>query len=219
MRWKIITVLIITSLICAWIYLRTIGLFGDLETLIFSLLSIILPLIIPYCFQPRVVLKIENIRLDKKQVNHNIGYYLKATMVNKGKKIGLNIDAHFDIKNDLDKSPHLLYVATETMHGQKNVSIEEKPFNEQIGYAWVLDKKGYQTGSLKELRHGDKVDLLFPYHPFGFGLGGQGSFKWFESEYLLKLERGKKYKVKIAVKGEDSEKNTVEATKKGKIKV
>ncbi|MEM3550864.1 MAG: hypothetical protein QXQ94_05750 [Candidatus Bathyarchaeia archaeon] len=188
MRWKIITLLIITFLIVAWIYLRTIGFLGNWETVIFSLLSIILPLI-PYCFQLRVVLKIENARFDKKQVNDSLGYYLTATVLNKGKKIALNIDARFDIKDDSGKTPSLLYVEIETIRGQKIVRTEEKPFNAHIGYAWILEGERYPLRALKELRQNDKVILLFPYHPFEAAVGN----KSFSSEYLIRLETGKEY--------------------------
>lgn len=206
---KLITLLIITILIVAWIYLRTIGFLGDWETVIFSLLSIILPLI-PHCFQPKVVLKIEDVRFDKKQVGDSLGYHLTATILNKGKKIALNIDACFDIKDDSGKSPSLLYVEIETVRGQKNVRAEEKPFDAHIGYAWILEGERYPLRALKELRQNDKVILLFPHNPFEVAVGN----KLYSSEYLIRLETGKEYEVKVAVKGEDFEKIQSKQVKK-----
>lgn len=221
LKGKIITVLIIAFLIGAWIYLRIIGFLGDWETVIFSLLSIILPLI-PYCFQPKVVLKIKNVRFtDEKQVNHDIGYYLKATVINKGKKICFNIDACFDIKDESGKPPPLLCIKTVETNGEKSVSTEIKPFDEKLEYVWVKD--GYPHGRiLEELRHGDEFDLIFPWVPLGevmrFSFETH-NFDLTKTECLLKLDSNKRYQVKITVKGEDSERNTVEATKKVKMKV
>jgi hypothetical protein len=217
LKWKIITLTIIFLIVAGIIfYLRTVGILGDLEALFLTIISAFLysvPSVIPYYFQPRVALKIGEVTFHEKKVNHNIGYYLKTTVLNKGKKIGLNLDARFEIKDSSGNPPLLLNIVTETMNGQKSVKIEEKPFDEHIEYVWVLEGTKYHRGVLKELRHNDRVDLLFPYHTFFIGIGK----KWYESEYLLKLETKKEYKVKITLKGEDSEKNTVEATKKVKI--
>jgi hypothetical protein len=220
LRWKTITLTTITFLVVAGIifYLKNIGILGDLEALFLTIISALLsgmPSIIVYCFQPRVALKIDKIIFIEKQVNHNIGYYLKATILNEGKKIGLNINAYFEIKDSSRKPPPLLYIETETINGQRNVRAKEKPFDEHIGYVWILKGKDYCRGVLKELKHSEKVELLFPYNIFFFGVGK----KWHEYEYLLKLEAKKEYEVKVTLKGEDWEKNTIETTKKVTIRV
>ncbi|MCS7123936.1 MAG: hypothetical protein NZ932_00750 [Candidatus Bathyarchaeota archaeon] len=226
MRWKVITLTVIIFLIIAGLilYLRQVGVLGDLEALFLTIISALLssiPSFISYGFEPRVALKIENVKFNKKQVNNIVGYYLTAKVLNKGKKKALNIDAYFDIRDDLGKPPSLLYVKTVETNGEKSVSTEIKPFDEKLEYVWVKDRN-YHGRVLDELRHDDEFNLLFPHVP----LSGVMTYNWetrhfhlTRTEYLLKLESGKRYQVKITVKGEDSDKNAVETTKKVKIKV
>ena len=88
----------------------------------------------------------------------------------------------------------------------------------KIGHAWI-DKDGnvISEDTLKEMRQDDNFSLLFPYETYYMASIGSGVSSY-SYHSLLKLNPSLTYKVKITIKGEDADKNTVIARKEELIK-
>ena len=168
----------------------------------------ILPTLIEYGLKPKVTLKINDMKLIKRNSHDVEGYQLEALVTNHGKKICLNMCATFVIKDAHGNSPNLLHVRFDSRKGQ-TVEQNEEPMR-AVRYAWGKEDERIYVGNWGELRQKDSVSLLFPHETIG---GGTDSYT-FWSETLLKLTPNSRYEVKVEVKGEDSEKNTAIGNKK-----
>jgi hypothetical protein len=186
---------------------------------ILSVLSLFVPTVVDYSLKPKVALQIKNLQFIKKSFDHVEGCQLKALIANNGRKICLNLDATLQVKDTQGREPNLLHVNVREINGQRAVESREEPMRD-IAYAWTNEKNEITQGLWKELRQKDFVNLLFPYGNTSFGIGSiSGSFSSFHSEPLLKIETATDYQVTITIKGEDSEKNTVMKSRKGKIRL
>lgn len=207
MRWWFFSIPIVVIIFIG--YLISQGVIALDAGAVFGFLSI-LPPILDYALSANASLKIKNPKFIKEEINQLYGYQLKATVISKGKKICYNLEPSFEIKDKNGNIPNLINVNIVEISGNETKTIKEKPMS-TIGHAW-MDKSGNVTSThvVKELRKDDKVDLLFPYETMYVASGNSSS----SYEYFLKLDTNIDYVVKITVKGEDSEKNTVTAIKK-----
>ena len=100
------------------------------------------------------------------------------------------------------------------MHIVARVEPTEEDFGNG-GYVWVNQGNKISSGSWKELRKNDTVKIIFPYLVVNLAIGGLSYY----SKLLLKLNSNAHYCVRITVKGEDPDRNTIirEKTKKSKL--
>lgn len=204
------------------IYATIEGWLTPIQGIILGVLTFLAPIIVTAIITtvvaneltPKPSLKIKNIKFVKKSFQNINGYQIKAEVTNKRKKICSKIDATFQIKDDKNNSPKLLHINVDKTNGNETVRSREENMR-NIAYAWINKKGAITTGSLSKLRQKDLVELLFPYETTAHGkssIGGASSL--FSSETLLKIEPSKKYHVKITVKGDDSEENTISKSAK-----
>jgi len=212
LRWKILIpsgVIAIVFIILILLGYITID-FG----VILTILSLFLPNIIDYLWQPKVSLNIENIKFNVKNINNHIkGHYLTADLKNEGKKICLNLEPLIEIQDFNGHIPKLLCVNTDTNYGQKEITTSKQPYNNS-NYAWENAGKIIK-GTLNQLRQGDIIKIIFPHNIWFFATNGESH----SSEVLLELKPNINYQIHLTVKGEDSEKNSYIKTKKVKIKL
>ena len=184
------------------------------------MLSLFSPQIVDYLSKPKIALKVEKVQFEKKTFGEVEGYQLKASVKNCGKKICVNLDASFEIKDMKGQPPRLLYATVEKADGHATkISSREEPMR-YVEYGWVNKKERIHRGVFKELRKNDLVGLVFPYETSSVGAGAilnGGFWRSTSSECLLKLDTDTYYQVYVEVKGEDSQKNTVIKTKKEKM--
>ena len=161
-----------------------------------------------------------NPRFKKEKIDQqHFGYQLETTVINRGRKICYNLKPSFDIKEINGNMPKLLHVHIQRENGHETKTTEEESLR-KIGCAWI-DEDGNVISKdiLKEMRQDDNFVLLFPYETFYMAIGSIGGGVSSSGYYfLLKLNPGLTYKVKITIKGEDADKNTVIARKEELIK-
>ena len=219
MKWQFFLVLIVIAFVIpiALIYRGIVTL--DVGAIL-GLLSFFVPAILDYVLKPKVSLKIMNPRFKKEKIDQqHFGYQLETTVINRGRKICYNLKPSFDIKEINRNMPKLLHVHVQRENGHETKTIQEGSLR-KIRHAWI-DEDGNVISKdiLKEMRQDDNFVLLFPYEtsymPIGSIGGGVSSSGYY---FLLKLNPGLTYKVKITIKGEDADKNTIIARKEELIK-
>ena len=204
LKWKIlipIVVLAVLALIALSYYFQS----SVNSGLLLSIIPIASPFIfyaLDYYQKAKVNLKIETAEFIEKTIDNQTGYLLKVGIANRGKKICLNVNAKFNIKDAQDKDATLTQVRIESNYGNRTVTTAPENFD-QVGY-WWLKPDGKQI-VVKELRQNDPYYLLFPIeHSVGFAVNSHSV----SYDCFLSLNNGK-YVVEVELKGEDPERNTV----------
>ena len=187
---------------------------GDiLQTAAITLLSL------DYFIKPKIDLKIENIKIERRQVLDLSGYFVSAKVINKGKKIAYNITPKITIENVrnkelVDKAMFFIVKKKEKGEGMGFLT-KEVPLED-----WHIDFPGFSGLPLisKEFNHLRKDESA----PFRCPASGKipeelklDKIKTPFRGWFLQLEPQEKYKVTIKLTAEDLEKNslTVEKTK------
>lgn len=182
--------------------------YGVLISLGTILLETLIPTLLNYSIAPKVSLKIDNIKFEKKTFKSIEGYLLTSVVTNKGKRIALNLDVTIQIKNEQKEVPTLLYVTVSEQAGRIiNVETNEESFGSNK-YAWIDDRENKKSGTWEQLRQNDSVNLHFPYVSRVWIAFLDDPVNYFHYD-LIKLRNNACYEVMIEVKGEDAEKNTV----------
>lgn len=191
--------------------------------IIISVLTALPPIIFnlaEYFQKSQVKLKIIDAQFMAKGFDHNyVGYQLKALLINKGKKICLDLDdVSVVIEDTKGNTPSLLKVNKKIMDNHREITLDKEQMRD-IGHCWI-DKKDRLITSLQEMRQDDPFYLVFPYKTNWGGYVSKEEKTFLSSshshEYLLDL-KNEKYSVEIKVKGEDSDSNTI--TKKASFKI
>lgn len=176
----------------------------------------VVPIAINYAISPKVSLKIDNIRVEKKTYQNVEGYLLTALVTNKGKKIALNLDASVQIRNEQNEEPRLLNVSIRSLNDSiLSAQANEEPFDNGK-YAWVESQDREISGIWTQLRQRDYIKFKFPYDSHSAWLTNIDDPIDYSYDTLLKPD-DVTYEVTIEVKGEDSEKTTVHGHGKEKV--
>ena len=182
--------------------------YGTLISLGTIVIETLIPTLLNYSIAPKVSLKIDNIKIEKRTFQNVVGYQLTALVTNKGKKIASNLDATVQIKNEQNEVPKLLYV---TVSERDDCIISAEASEEAFGsdkYAWINARNNARSRAWEQLRQNDSVTLRFPYvSRIGVALLDD-PVNYFHYD-LIKLQNNIRYEVTIEVKGENAERNTV----------
>jgi hypothetical protein len=147
--------------------------YGGLVIVGTIILESIVPVVLEFSIAPKVSLKIENIKLEKKTYLDKEGYLLTATVTNKGKKIASNLDATIQIKNKQNSFPMLSHIRyTEIDEIVIHSTANPKNYEDNLS-AWIDSQEQITVGRWKELRQNDNIELIFPFisYPGVFFLG------------------------------------------------
>jgi hypothetical protein len=172
--------------------------------------------------KPRIDLKIENIKLERRQVLKLKGYFVSAEVINKGKKIAVNITPKITIENVrneelIDKAMFFIVKKKEKGEGM-GFRTMEVPLDDMH-----IDFPGFGGlpliySSSKEFNRLRKDDCVSIRYPRSYKIPEELKLDKIKTPFrgwFLQLEPQEKYKVTIKLTAEDLEKNslTVEKTK------
>lgn len=182
------------------------------------LLEAVIPILLDYSIAPKVLLKIQEIKFEKKTYLDVEGYLITASVINTGKRIALNLDATIQIKSNQGEPPNFL---TAHISERDNIVINANATDETFEsdkYAWIEPQERITLGQWGQLRQKDCINLRFPYisHVWVTNIDDP-VFDYYDT--LLSLDRNTPYEVTIEVKGEDAEKNTVYGKASKKITI
>lgn len=168
----------------------------------------LIPVVMNYSIAPKVSLKVDDIKLEKRTFLNVKGYELTALVTNKGKKIALNIDASIQIRNEENAIPNLLDVSFDERDDRIIHAEARETAFESDKYAWIDNRNYKVTRKWEQLRQNDRVILHFPYISHA-GIAFVGDPVSHSDYDLIKLQNNTSYKITVDVKGEDAEKTTV----------
>lgn len=221
MNWKLIFVSVIAFIIIIGLFaFQTIGVDLAIVSLIFSLIGIIAP-ILNTLIKPKISLKIEKPKFEKREHGEYKGYKMITHVTNKGNKIVFNLEASAKFEEQIEVSN----IQIQITNNNKSYKSSNQPFEEDK-YSWIDSKGKVMKKKLVDtFRKDDEMKLLFPPEyksgitwAFGMRGGGVTSSSGYADDILLNLEPKKPYNIEIKLKGEDNDKITVTEKKKFKIK-
>jgi len=145
------------------------------------------------------------------------GYVGKVEVTNKGKKIAYNLTAKIAMDNGwayvevLDG--YLMEKKESAGDFKSKIEHAHKDHARDVEYEWLDEKKDSHGSTFKKLRQDDKAYLSFPESRSIHEGRSDVNVRSFH------VRSGAEHKVVIAVKAEDSEKNTVSTTRTFKFTV
>lgn len=191
---------------------------------ILQTITAIAGLSLDYFLKPKIDLKIENIKIERREVLNLKGYFVSAKVINKGKRIAYNITPEITIeyvhnKKLIDKA--ILFRVEKNTKGEgMEILTDEVDLDNQLIYSpgWRTHRVLLSGGPEKfnQLRKDESVEIRYPFRPFSeVKLKPEDKTKIPNLVHLLQLKPQEKYQVKIKLTAEDSEQNslTIEKTK------
>ena len=175
--------------------------------------------------KPRVSLEIMRPRLIPEWHGNIKGYRGEVIVTNKGRRIAYNLTARIEVERDglYDQVLEVHVIENRENPDEVTTRIRRKEYAYNVDSQWTDEKRRIVVGKVwKQLRKDDFAILIFPRKQPSIPHVSRISVESPVEPYavdILKLMAKADHRLKIIVKGEDFEKNTVSKTKTFKFRI